>query len=204
MSGMTIRDFGPAARRRARTPLAALAALSLLGAIPGCGVQRHVAESAVIDVVADYAMIRDHVQNLAPDQARSIEAAIEAAKRTLDRGDLEATLVATRDIQARTRELSDRLPLMRGELESAWNELSASLPGTLASLSRRLSLANRPAGGTRQAAFDSARVALPVLMAQWRESQAAMHNGRLAESVSRAEVVRDRAKRVMADVQKDS
>ena len=182
----------------------AMLPLLLLALLPACGVQTHAAESAIIEVMGDYTLIREHVENVAPDRAKHIEDALDAAKESLERGDLKATMLATRDLKTKLKELSDQLPALRAELEASWNELTSSVPDTLTTLNRMLNRANRPAAGARREAFDAAKSELPAMMAQWRQSRTSMENGGLAEAVSKAKEVQDWASRVMADIQDGS
>ena len=153
------------------------------------------------DVVAEYAAIRPQVEIIAPDRARSLEDSIDASKRSLEQGDLRATLEATQELRTRLKELADRLPAMQAELESTWTDLDASVPGTLTSLSQVIRRTKRPLEGPGRVAYDAARNDLPLLKAQWRDAENAMHDGRLAEAVNKAERVRSRATRVLADMQ---
>lgn len=187
---------------RARAPKLLLPLLLALS--PGCGLQRHAAESAVIDVVGDYALMRHEVANVAPEEANDIEEAINDAKRSLDQGDLERTLLTTRELRLRLRTLSERLPARRAALDSTWQDLRATVPVTLVSLQNRLRLANRPPHGPRAESFDAARRELPGLMDDWRECRTALESGWLAEAVSRAERLRGRTFRLIAEIEGDS
>lgn len=182
----------------------AILPLLLLALLPACGLQTHAAESAVIEIMGDYALMRDQVENVAPDRAKTIEEALDAAKDSLEKGALKATMLATRDLKAQLKELSDQLPAMRAELETSWNELTRSVPDTLAALTRMLNRANRPSAGARRVAFDAAKGELPAMMTQWRQSRTSMEHGRLAKAVSQAKEVQDWASRVMADIQDGS
>lgn len=178
--------------------------LMMLVALPGCGVQRHAAESALIQVETDYGRMRDQLTLVAPDQARSIDGAISAAKGTLEKGDADEALRLAKELQTRLRETSDRLPAMQAELESAWTSLSASLPRTLATLKRDLQRSNRPPAGKRREVFDLARGTMLELVNQWEEAQVAMKDGRLAEAVAKAEDVNDRAVGLVMDTHEGS
>lgn len=165
----------------------------LIVTLPGCGLQRHAAESAVIEVQSDYALIRDQVVSIAPDEGLAIEAAIASAKASLEGDDAGAALRTARDLKATIHVLSERLPDLRTDLESDWNALSESLPLTLGSLRHELSTIHSSQDPRRRTALEEARRALPDLADQWHEAQLAREDGRLAEAVKKAHDVTTRA-----------
>lgn len=161
--------------------------------VPACGTQQKAADAALSEVQAVYALIQEEATEVAPDQAQSIEESIVTAKGNLEKGDSRATLAAVKDLRPRVKELMDRLPAMRLELESTWADLNRSLPKTLTSLHRELNRARRPSVGARQEALDAARSELTALSAEWGQAQSAKQSGRLADAVIKAEQVKQRA-----------
>jgi len=169
------------------------AGLLLVLLIPACGSDRKAAVAALDEVEMSYAVIQEEARKVAPDQSASIETTLAAARARLDAREHAAVLAGMRELGPRVKELSDRLPGMRSELEYTWKSLNSSVPGTLASLRQRLRPANRPPYGTSRQRFDAARNTLLDLAEDWDSALVAMSGGRLAEAVSKGEQVKSRA-----------
>jgi hypothetical protein len=170
----------------------------------GCGVTRNAAESAVAEVQAAYSGIASEAEDVTPDEARLIEDALAQAKDDLAKGNFSATRLAVTSLRHRVKELADRLPGRRAELEAAWAMLEAAIPDTLSALERKLGRANRPSAGARRAEFDAARKELSNLTALWAEARAAEQLGRTAAAVTKASDVKYRALRLLDGAQAGS
>lgn len=190
--------------RRTASREAALVALLSALLLGGCGIQKRVAESAVTEVQVAYAGIGSLAENVAPDEARLIQDALAQAKDEFARGEFSATLIAARSIRNRVKELGERLPDRRAELETAWSKLDATIPGTLDVLDRKLRAASRPPAGAKRADFEASRTELDSLAALWSDAQDAKQLGRIAEAVNRAADVKFRALRLLDDTQDGS
>jgi hypothetical protein len=185
-----------------RITLLASALLAIL--VTGCGIQRKAADSAIAEVQVAYAGISAQAENLAPDEARSIQDALAQAKDDLGKGNYSATLMAAKSLRNRVQELANRLPDKQTELEAAWSKLESSIPKTLDALDRKLGRAKRPATPTRRAVFDSVRTELASIHAVWGEATSAKQIGRLAEAVTKAGDVKYRALRLLDGAQNGS
>jgi len=101
------------------------------------------------------------------------------------------------------KDLADSLPDKTKQAQAAWAELSGSIPGTLATLDKRLKGLAMPAAGTPHA-DESPVVQLTGLKTAWTDAQAAATAGRLAEAVTKGSSVRDGAVKLLNDLQAGS
>ena len=103
------RGTGTGAIRGLR-PRSFVLALALLLAC-GCGVREQAANSAVVDVEAEYARMRVDAERVDPAQAAVIEDELEAARQAVDRRDFESAARTARVLSTRLRELRIRLEI---------------------------------------------------------------------------------------------
>jgi hypothetical protein len=178
-------------------------ALSTALIVPGCGAQKGAAEKALASTVQAYDAIKQQAQNIVPDEAKAIEDGIAAAQAQLQGGDNKGALAAATSLGTRVQELSASLPEKTTQAQSAWAELSGSIPGTMAQLDKRLKGLQMPAAGTPHAE-ESPMVILAGLKTTWGDAQAAAQAGRLAEAVNKANEVRSGAVKLLTDLQAGS
>jgi len=168
--------------------------------VPGCGAQKGAAEKALAATVQAYDAIKQQAQNIVPDEAKAIEDAIAAANAQLQGGDTKGALAAATSLDARVKELAASLPEKTTQAQTAWAELTGSIPATLATLDKKAAGLVKPAAGTPNAE-QSAVAVLARLKTEWTEAQAAAQAGRLAEAVTKGDDVRAGAVKLLTDLQ---
>jgi len=164
----------------------ALASVLLL---PACGNSKKAAETAMAQTVQAWNAIKAQAVNIVPDDAKSIEDAIAAATAQLQGGDYKGALAAATSLGARVKELADGLPDKTKQVQGAWDELTGSIPASLATLDKKLKGLKVPAPGTPNAE-QSPVVMLGTLKTSWADAQASAQAGRLAEAVAKGNDVR--------------
>jgi len=173
--------------------------------VPACGAQKKAAEQALSAAEAAYATISVQANNLAPDQAKEIEAAIADGKTKLAAGDIKGALSAAQDVQTHVKSLSEEFPTLQAKLDGDWKTLTVSVPGALAALDKKLQDFGRPpAGMPGRAGFDAASAKLSLLNTQWGEAKTLAEGGKLAQAVSLAEGVKDDAVQALTEMQTGS
>lgn len=178
-------------------------ALTTLLMLPACGSQKGPAEQALAQATQAWSPIKAQAENIVPDEAKSIEDAIAAVTAQLQGGAYKDALAAATALGTRVKELADALPQKAAEAQSAWGELSGSIPGTLATLEKKLKGLKAPAPGTPNA-DQSPVVVLGHLKGGWTDAQSAAQGGRLAEAVSKGNDVRTGAVKLLNDLQAGS
>ena len=178
-------------------------ALASVLVLPACGNSRKAAETAMVQTVQAWNAIKAQASNIVPDDAKSIEDAIAAATAQLQGGDYKGALAAATSLGARVKELADSLPEKTAQAQSAWAELAGSIPGSIATLDKKLKGLKAPAAGAPNAE-QSPVVVLGHLKDGWNDAQAAAQGGRLAEAVAKGNDVRSGAVKLLTDLQAGS
>ena len=168
--------------------------------LSSCGSQKGAAEAAMAQTVTAYNTIKDQATKVAPDDAKSIEDGIAAATAKLQGGDYKNALAEATSLGARVKEPADSLDDKTAQAQAAWNELAGSIPGTLATLDKKLAGLKAPAAGTPNAE-QSPVVMLAALKTSWTDAQASAQAGKLAEAVNKGNDVRSGAVKLLTDLQ---
>jgi hypothetical protein len=174
--------------------------LTTVWLLPACGSQKRSAETAVAQTTQAWNAIKQQAANIVPDDAKSIDDAIAGATAQLEAGDYKGALAAATSLDARIKELAAALPEKTSQAQSAWAELSGSIPGTLATLENKLKGLKAPAAGTPNA-DQSPVVVLGHLKDGWNDAQAAAQAGRLGEALNKGNDVRSGAVKLLTDLQ---
>lgn len=178
-------------------------ALSTVLMLPACSSQKKAAEAAMAQTVQAWNAIKEQAANIVPDEAKAIEDGIAAATAQLQGGDDKGALQAATSLGERVKELAASLPEKAAQAQSAWAELAGSIPGSLATLDKKLAGLKAPAPGTPMAE-QSPVVILAGLKTNWTDAQAAAQAGRLAEAIAKANDVRAGAVKLLTDLQAGS
>jgi len=154
-----------------------------------CGGVKSAATTAIQAAETAWAAAKDNVTKIMPDEAKTIDDAIAAAKASLEQGDAKAALATAKDLPAKIQQLTAGLAAKETELRGAWTSLSAGLPGVVSTVQKRVDLLSKskklPAG-IDQAAFDGAKSSFEQAKQMWTEAQAAQQNGSIGEAVAKA------------------
>ena len=179
------------------------AALAAVVSLASCGSQKGAAEAAMASTVQAWNAIKEQATNVVPDEAKSIEDGITATTAQLQGGDFKGALAAATSLGTKVKELADSLPEKTQQAQAAWTELTGSIPGTLATLDKRLKGLTVPAAGTPHA-DQSPVVVLAGLKTNWTDAQADAQAGRIAEAVTKGTAVREGAVKLLNDLQAGS
>ena len=170
--------------------------------VPACGGNKKAAEKALAAAEAAYAVISEQANNLAPDQAKDIEAELAAAREDLAKGDAKSVLAAAQDVQSKVKTLAEALPGLQTKLEADWKVLADVVPGALAALDKKLEdFGQPPAGMPGRDKFDSAAIKLEQLNTQWGEARSLGGSGKLAQAIALGEQVKYEAVKALTEFQ---
>ena len=90
------------------------------------------ADAAIKSAQTAYAAVADEANLYVPDQAKQVQADIQSAKDSFDKGDYEAADNASKGLAARIQDLTKAADAKKADLTAQWNDLNASVPGLLA------------------------------------------------------------------------
>ncbi len=162
--------------------------------LASCSTEKGAATAAIKTAETAWAAAKNHVTKILPDDAKSMDAAIAAAKASLDGDDARAALAAAKDLPAKIQALSDGLAAKETELRGTWDTLNAGLPGIVASVQQRvdaLSKSKKLPAGLDAATFDGVKTSLAEATQMWTQAQSDQSSGNLGEAVIKANGVKD-------------
>lgn len=167
----------------------------VVGAVlASCGSEKGAATSAIQAAETAWAAAKDNVAKILPDDAKSMDDAIAAAKASLDGGDAKAALAAAKDLPAKIQALTAGLAAKEAELRGVWDTLNTGLPGIVASVQKQvdvLSKSKKLPAGLDAAGFDGVKSSLAEATQMWTEAQGAQVKGNLGEAVAKANGVKE-------------
>ena len=170
------------------------------GMLVSCGAEKRAATTAIQAAETAWAAAKDNVAKILPDEAKSVDEAIAAAKASLEQGDAKAALAAAKDLPARIQQLTAGLAAKEAKLRGVWDSLNSGLPGVVSAVEKRvdvLSKSKKLPAGIEQAAFDNAKSSLAAAKQMWTEAQSAQQSGNLGEAVVKASGVKDLLNKIL-------
>lgn len=167
----------------------------VVGAVlASCSSEKGAATSAIQAAETAWAAAKDNIAKILPDDAKSMDDAIAAAKASLAGGDAKAALAAAKDLPTKIQALTAELPAKEAELRGVWDSLNAGLPGIVASVQKQvdtIAKSKKFPQGLDAAGFDGVKSSLAEANQMWTEAQSAQTNGNLGEAVAKATGVKD-------------
>ena len=168
-----------------------LSLLVVLGALAiyGCGGGKTAADAAIATAETAFNATKEKAMQIAPDQAKSVEDAISAAKASVEKGDYAAALTAAKDLPGQVKSMVDSLGAKESALHAqldAMKDLPAQV-GAFKSQVEKFSAMKHLPKGMNAASLQSAKDGLAQVTAAWGEIKSAMDSGNLAEAASKLE-----------------
>lgn len=145
----------------------------------GCGLRRHAAEAAAVQLNARYDSLESRVERLQPALAQRWRLRLTQLDRELAHGDPAQALAHAAALQDSLTRLEGDLDEMESELEEQWSALAGTTPALLERLARD------PDPHVRREA--------ERLEKAWRAALASRETGRALEAVERARAVHTKA-----------
>ena len=136
-----------------------------------------------------------------PDQVRSVEDALKAAKDSLAKGDYAGATSAATAVAAKAKDLVSAAAAKKVELTKGWEEQSAELPKMIADIKSRvaaLSRSKKLPKGMDKATFESAQSGLEEVSNAWNEASQTFKQGNLADAFAKAKGAKEKATEIMS------
>lgn len=137
---------------------------------------------------------------IVPDQVKSLEDALAAAKEKVIKGEYKEALGEATALAGKAREVLAAAKAKKEELTNKWTELSQGLPkmveeiqGKVDSLSKVKKL---PASITKEG-LEEAKAGLASLREEWGKVQQIFTSGNFVEAVNGATSLKDKATKIM-------
>lgn len=144
--------------------------------------------------------VRGEAAKYFPDQVKSVEAALAAAKANFEKKEYKAALAAAQDVGAKAKELGTAATAKKAELATAWEEMSSGVPKLAEAIKSRvdiLSQSKRLPAGLDKAKLDGAKSGLAQVNQSWTEASDAFKSGNVTDAVAKGKAARDKAVEIM-------
>ena len=158
--------------------------------VAGCGPNKSAARLAITAAQTSLDAAKDQAMMIVPDQVLGIQAAIDGATMSMDRGEFKTAIDSANVIPARVKAMADGLAARTAEMQAAWEKMK-EFPQALIELNERvvkLARAKPLPQGIDREQVAAARAALGTITQNWTAAQAAYQAGNLAEAMARAHV----------------
>lgn len=145
------------------------------------------AETALKAAESALASVKDEAAKFAPNQAKVVAEAIDAAKAKLAAGEYKEAIALAGDAAAKVKSLAAVVQARKDELVKTWTEVSGALPGMLAAVQAKIAELSAMKKLPKEIGADAlakAKEELAAASAAWEKAQAAFKGGALAEAVS--------------------
>ncbi len=135
-----------------------------------------------------------------PDQVKGLEDGLKAAKDAFAKKDYMAALNAAKDLPGKAKDLAAAAAAKKTELTKTWEEVSGGLPKMVEAIQSRvdiLSKSKKLPANLDKAKFDGVKAGLAEATQIWGDAQKAFSSGNLADAVSKAKTLKDKAMEMM-------
>jgi hypothetical protein len=165
-------------------------------ALGACSSPKAPAEQAIKAAEEALNASRADAMKYIPDQVKSVEDALKAAKESFAKGDYAGAATAATAAAAKAKDLAPAAGAKKAELTKGWEELSAGMPKTIAEIETRIATLSRSRKlpkGLDKAKLESAKTGLAEISKSWDESVKAYQEGSLADALAKAKGAKERA-----------
>jgi hypothetical protein len=135
-----------------------------------------------------------------PDQAKSLDAELAAAREKFSKGDYKGALADAQALASKAKDVASAAAAKKTELTKSWEDLSSGLPRVIEAIQSRVDSLSQskklPAGMTAET-LAQAKAGLTEMRQQWAAATEAAKNGNVADAVSKAAAVKVRAAEVL-------
>jgi hypothetical protein len=142
----------------------------------------------------------DEVSKYMPDQAKSLDDGLAAAREKFNSGDFKAALSEAQGVAAKAKDMASAAAAKKTELSKTWQEMSAGMPKVVEAIKSRVDILSQskklPAGMTAEKLAE-AKTGLAEITKEWTEATAASTSGNLADAVAKATAVKKKAAEVL-------
>ncbi|SRR5208337_1878323 len=138
------------------------------------------ADAAIKSAQTAYAAVADEANQYVPDQAKDVQAAIQSAKDSFDKGDYEAADNASKTLAGKVQDLAKAADAKKADATAQWNDLNGSVPALLAEDQKKVDSLTK-SHKLPKATSDSFATAKQT----WTDATAAAASGKLADAVAK-------------------
>ena len=166
----------------------------------GCAGNSKPAEEAIKAAEAAIDSVKGEAAKYIPDQVKGLEEGLKTAKDAFAKKDYTAALNAVKDLPGKAKELAAAAAAKKIELTKTWEDVSRGLPKMVGAIQSRvdiLSKSKKLPTNLDKAKFDSVKAGLAEATQMWGDAQKDFSSGNLADAVSKAKTLKDKAMEMM-------
>src|SRR5262245_22352909 len=164
--------------------------------LTACSSGKGPAEAAIKSAESAFAAVKDDALKYVPDQAHAVEASLDSARASFNKGDYAAATTAVNDALPKISALAPAVASRKEQYTRQGAELSQGVPKMVAAIQSRVDLLSKSKSlpsGLDRATFDSAKSGVAELSRMWSDTSAQYQSGNVADAVASATVAKDRA-----------
>jgi len=168
--------------------------------VAACASNPKPAEEAIKAAEAAINAAKGEAIKYIPDQVKALEDGLQAAKDAFAKKDYKAALSAAKDLPGKAKDLAAAAATKKEELTKDWKEMSGGLPKMVEAIKSRvdiLSKSKKLPANLDKAKFDEVKAGLPGVTQMWDDAKKAFSSGNLADAVSKAKTIKDKAVEMM-------
>ncbi|MBE0568800.1 MAG: hypothetical protein IH577_03895 [Deltaproteobacteria bacterium] len=183
--------------------LSVVAALLFAVALAACSNSKAPAEQALKAAEDSLNSAKAEAMQYVPDQVKSVEDDLKAAKDTFAKGDYAGATSAATAVAAKAKDLVSASAARKAELTKDWEELDAGMPITIAAIQSRvdaLSRSKKLPKNLDKAKLESAKSGLAEVRKSWDEASKSYKEGSLADALPKGKGAKEKAAQIMSSL----
>ena len=165
-----------------------------------CAGDKTPAEQAIKAAEEALNAVKGEAMKYIPDQVKGVENTLTAAKESFNKKDYKSALSQAKDVAAKAKDLAAAAGAKKTELTKNWEEMSGGLPKMVEAIKSRvdiLSASKKLPANLDKAKLEGAKAGLAEITQMWGDAQKAFEGGGLADAISKAKMVKDKAAEIM-------
>ena len=187
-------------RRWASVMSAVVAVLSGTLTMAGCATDKGPAQAPIAAAETAVSSTLAEASKYVPDEVRSLQAGLTAAKEKFNKGDYAAATTEAKAVADKASQVASAASARKAELTKSWESLNAGMPRVVESIKSRVDILSQskklPANMTADK-LAAAKSGLGEITQQWTAATEAYKGGDLAEAIAKGSGVKAKAAEVM-------
>ncbi|MCE5262205.1 MAG: hypothetical protein LLG97_01585 [Deltaproteobacteria bacterium] len=168
--------------------------------LTACTSSKEPATAAIKAAEDALAASRAEAVKFVPDQVKSVEDAIKAAKASFEKGNFDEALNTAKTIPDKVKEINAAVAARKENLAKNWADISGGIPGMLEAIRSRLDTlkAGRSLPRTLdKSKLESAEKHYEIAVTVWDVAKSFFSEGKLADAIAMAESAKEDAVKAM-------
>jgi hypothetical protein len=165
-----------------------------------CSSGKNAAELAIKTAEEAVNATKAEAAKIVPDEVKSLEDALAAAKEKVVKGEYKAALEEATALAVKAKEVLAAAKVKKEELTRKWTEISQGLPKIFEDIQAKIDSLSKvkklPAKITKEG-FEQAKAGLTSAKDEWTKAQASFTSGNFNEAINVATSLKDKAVKIM-------